>query len=394
MTKTIKIILLLAAFMLAVPVTAQIRIHADYPGGNVQVEKMQNDTVWINPDLRDTEGFWFYWNFAVEKAKGKNLVFKFPRRACFTKAGVAVSTDKGATWEWQHPEAIDSKCFTYSFASNKEVRFAFAIPYTQSNWDKFTKAYRKKPGFTFSTLTTTKKGREAEMLTVRQSDKEPQVKVLFTARHHACEMTANYVMEGIIAAIAEDQWMKENVEFRFIPFVDKDGVEDGDQGKNRRPWDHNRDYTEGSIHETIVAIKETVPVWMEGKTNVVLDLHCPYSNGNQNDTIFFVGSKYKEMEAKQLRLSDHVIKNNRGELKYTPISFSYYGVKPWTTASAGTGRQSMSSWAIKLENNLICGTVEFPYGVNGSQIITAENAREFGRDLAAGLRDFLIESLP
>lgn len=393
MTKTIRNIFFFVALLLAVPATAQLRIHSDYPGGNVMVEKIQNDTLWVSPDFRDTEGFWFYWNFAVENAKGRKLVFKFPQRACFTKAGVAVSTDKGATWEWQQPEAIDSKSFTFRFTSNKEVRFAFSIPYTQSNWDKFTKSYRKNPDFTFSTLTRTKKGREAEMLTIRQAGKDPEIKVLFTARHHACEMIANYVMEGVIEAITEDQWLKDNVEFRFIPFVDKDGVEDGDQGKNRRPWDHNRDYNDGSVHETVAAIKETVPVWIANKKNVVIDLHCPYSNGGQNDTIFFVGSRHKEMEAKQLRLSDLVVKNNRGELKYTPSSFSYYGVKPWTLNAAKTGRMSMSVWASGLENNLLSCSVEIPYGVNGSQLVTAENAREFGRDLAAGLRDFLIESV-
>ena len=42
------------------------------------MEKMQNDTVWLKPDLRDTQGFWFYWYFAVNRAKGKSIVFKLP----------------------------------------------------------------------------------------------------------------------------------------------------------------------------------------------------------------------------------------------------------------------------------------------------------------------------
>jgi hypothetical protein len=36
------------------------------------------------------------------------------------------------------------------------------------------------------------------------------------------------------------------VEFCIAPFMDKDGVEEGDQGKLRWPHDHWEDYAEGS----------------------------------------------------------------------------------------------------------------------------------------------------
>ena len=199
--------ILFLVLLFVLPVSAQVRIHSDYPGGNIRVDKIQNDTVWLQPDLRDTNGFWFYWNFAVQRAKGKTLTFKLPND-CFTRAGVAVSTDKGQNWEWQQPEAFYSRSFNYTFTSNKEIRFAFAIPYTQANWDKFVSPYRTHPDLDFSTLTRTKKGRDVEMLTIRQAGVSPKVKVLFTARHHACEMTANFVMEGIIEGIVADEWLK------------------------------------------------------------------------------------------------------------------------------------------------------------------------------------------
>ena len=62
---------------------SEIAIYADFPGGNVFVEKIQNDTVWVRPDIRNTEGFWFYWYFAVKYDVGKSLTFVFPPD-CFT----------------------------------------------------------------------------------------------------------------------------------------------------------------------------------------------------------------------------------------------------------------------------------------------------------------------
>ena len=40
------------------------------PAGNVVVEEIAGDTVRVRPDLRDTEGDWFYWAFRVAGAAG------------------------------------------------------------------------------------------------------------------------------------------------------------------------------------------------------------------------------------------------------------------------------------------------------------------------------------
>ncbi|MCK5104126.1 MAG: hypothetical protein KAR17_14975, partial [Cyclobacteriaceae bacterium] len=42
-----------------------IRISSDFPGGNIVVNKISSDTVWLEPDLSFTEGKWFYWYFKI-----------------------------------------------------------------------------------------------------------------------------------------------------------------------------------------------------------------------------------------------------------------------------------------------------------------------------------------
>lgn len=61
--------------------------------------------------------------------------------------------------------------------------------------------------------------------------------------------------------------------------MDKDGVEDGDQGKNRLPHDHNRDYTGESIYASVRASRDFVPHWSVGRLKFALDMHCPYILG-------------------------------------------------------------------------------------------------------------------
>jgi len=51
---------------------AAIEIRSDYPGGNVKVEKIDEaaNVVVLRPDLRDTKGNWFYWDFTVRRSRG------------------------------------------------------------------------------------------------------------------------------------------------------------------------------------------------------------------------------------------------------------------------------------------------------------------------------------
>ena len=76
-------------------------------------------------------------------------------------------------------------------------------------------------------------------------------------------MMANYLIEGIIETVLgngkQGEWFRKNVELLIIPFVDKDGVEDGEQGKYRRGRDHNRDYSGESIYASTRAIRNYVP---------------------------------------------------------------------------------------------------------------------------------------
>ena len=123
---------------------------------------------------------------------------------------------------------------------------------------------------------------------------EPEHRVFLTARHHACEALASYVLEGLMDAVLADQqdgaWLREHVEFMVVPLVDKDGVEDGDQGKNRKPHDHNRDYIQ-TIYPSVREITRRVPDWSQGKLAITFDLHCPHIRGPHNEVIYFVGGR-------------------------------------------------------------------------------------------------------
>ena len=222
-------------------------IDTDYPGGNVIVESIEGDTVLLRTDLRDTEGWWFYWNFKVSGAAGRTVTFRFTERNPIGVRGPAVSIDNGATWTWLGTEQVEDASFKYTFPADRdEAQFALSMPYLQSDLDVFLAEYATSTALLKETLCTSAKGRRVELLRAGCLDGSPKHRILLTARHHACESMASYVLEGVLSAIVAEEedgkWLRENVEVIVIPFMDKDGVEEGDQGKYRRPRDHNRDY--------------------------------------------------------------------------------------------------------------------------------------------------------
>lgn len=368
-----------------IPGRSGLVIHSSIPSGNIIVERIGGGTATIRQDLRDTAGDWFWWCFEVKGAQGLTLRFEFSGSDVIGTRGPAVSTSGGASWTWLGRGAVDGKSFSYSFTDVQDsVRFAFAMPYTEADLHRFLYA---RQGVRRQTLCTTRKGRTAERL-MFGSESPGARKVLLTARHHACESMAGYCLEGMMEAALDDAWLGRNCQFAVIPFVDKDGVEDGDQGKNRRPRDHNRDYGGRSVHPTVRAIREWVPAWCAGKLSFALDMHCPWIRGDHNEDIYFPGSEDQRNWAEIVRFSTILERVNKGPLPYSSTNNLPFGAA-WNNASNYSQGMSFARWASALSGTQAAGTIEIPYANCGHVDVTAASARALGHALAAALRDYL-----
>ena len=233
--------------------------------------------------------------------------------------------------------------------------------------------------------------RIVEKLVIGPKTPEPSVRVLITARHHACEMMASYVLEGIIESILNDpelEYLKEHVEFMIIPFMDKDGVENGDQGKNRLPRDHNRDYEGHSIYASTAALRKDIPGWSDGKLKIALDLHCPWIHGAYHERIHLVGKPNPDIETEQVLFSELLEKHATGELPFRSEDFLPFGTD-WNTGNNNTKGASFSRWAETIEEIYLATTIEFPYGNVLGVPVSIRNAREFGKAIAFSMQEYL-----
>jgi hypothetical protein len=374
--------------------SGQVQVDANFPGGNIIVDRIQDDSVYVHQDLRDTKGDWFYWYFRVRGTAGRKLTVHFTGSNVLGVRGPAVSDDQGQSWRWLGADAVRDRSFQYACRRDQdEVRFCFGIPYLKEDFDEFLQAYADHPHLKIATLCQSKKGRFVERLHVGCIAREPDHRVLITCRHHACEMMASYSLEGLLAAVMKDSqegaWLQEHVEMLVIPFVDKDGVEDGDQGKNRKPRDHNRDYLGDSIHPEVAAIRKFVPQWSKGKLRFALDMHDPWIRGPMNEVIYLVENNGPTTENVR-RFSRILETRNRGALPFLASDNLAFGTS-WNTAANYRDGMSFARWAASQPKIDFAATIEIPYANVRGQAVTADSARALGRELAQALYEFLAK---
>ena len=198
-------------------------LHKDFLGGNIKVIEQKGNTFILENEIRDTKGDWFYWAFCVEGAENQTVTFSFNQSFRVGYWGAAVSYDL-VNWCWV--DNVDGESFTYEFKENEsKVYFAHSMLYHPDRFFKFA----AEKNLNVTKLCDGYKGSQIPCVEFGSGDKT----LVLTARHHACEATGNYVLEGVLEYLMQNT--PEDLKFLCVPFMDYDGVVDGDQGKNRKP---------------------------------------------------------------------------------------------------------------------------------------------------------------
>ena len=195
------------------------------------------------------------------------------------------------------------------------------------------------------------------------------------------------MLEGIIEhALDPTTGLLDAAEILAVPFIDKDGVEDGDQGKNRRPHDHNRDYTDSPLYASVRALMKELDAWADERLVIALDLHCPWIRGGRNDGIFLVEPPQSHL-AEFKRFTAILAQMPFGDLRYDGKDDIACGVE-WNVGNDPTaGRYFREHTPAR-----VVGSLEFSYGLASGRLVTADGARAFGRCLAEAMRKWIVTS--
>lgn len=381
------------------------QIEADYPGGNVRLLRQEGDSFTLAPDLRDTQSgqWWFYFNFRLRGPADQPVTIRFLDRNPIGVRGPARSVDGGRTWDWMGPEAVRKSSEdghpSWSFRAMvptgaSEVRYAFAPAYLEAHLREWLRQHEGNPALRVSELCRSRKGRSVEVIRAGCLDGLQSLGVvLLTSRHHACESMATYALEGLLSEVlspgATGEAWRKRWEVVALPFADKDGVEEGDQGKNRAPHDHNRDYNAVPLYPEVAA-------WMKlgqaygSRVVFSLDLHCPYISGPWNDGAYLVGGASAAAAEKERAFAAVLERLCEGPIPFRASDCYLPFGSGWNQAGNFAAGRSNGAWARDTFTEArFAGTLEVAYASAFGVEVNASSARALGRDLARAILEHL-----
>lgn len=362
-------------------------ISTDIPAGNGVVVDQDGDRITLRSDLRGNAAWWFYWHVALRRASGRTVEICFRDRPGFGPAGYAESRDQGRTWAWR--PAVDAHRAIISVGDCDDLRLSMTMPYVRADLDA---ALTGIPGLTVAELCRSPAGRHVPILFAGPEPSRARAQLVLTARHHCCETMASFVLDGCLQALLTDPacvGIREEVAVIVMPFADADGVEEGDQGKMRAPFDHNRGY-DSDRHVETASLRRLVdgpdrvhlPTWS-------IDLHCPYLLGGNNEEIFLVGSGDPQNAKAQTRFAGVLAEFTEADFGFRATDIFRHGVG-WNSSPVAE-RKSCGAWFALRPACALSATLEIPYGKCRGEPLTAESSRRFGAFLARALARSVAE---
>ena len=379
-----------------------VTIDGDLPAGNVIFDGQEGDRVRIHQDLRDTFCDWFYWAFRVKGAAGRMLTFEFTDKSFnggpVGVRGPVVSTDGGKTFSYPLDGKTSHGSFTYAFGPNDdEVYFYECHPYGRADWDAFVAKHKAQVGrsFALETLCRSRKGADVPKARFGRIVGEPRHRIFMSARHHCSETMASWVLEGAAEAFMADdglgRWLRENVELMMVPFADYDGSVAGDQGKCRRPHDHNRDYT-AFIYPETKAIADWIGEHADMRLDMFLDFHCPGIRGREHEcvhTAFMDPSIRPGSNETEGRFSSLLEKLQSGSMRYRVADDIPFGTS-WNNENTYKLGWGSALWAChKVKGAGVARSIEVPFANANGAVVTPQTCRELGRDIAKVIKAYL-----
>lgn len=245
------------------------------------------------------------------------------------------------------------------------------------------------PAWQRSPIGVTGQSRELPRLRLSSDAAGPRPGLYFMARQHAGETPGSWVLDGILRFLAgedpEASEIRSAVDVWAAPFVDLDGVVNGDYGKDAFPWDFNRAWEQLPQRPEVQAIQRDL-LRFKSLTGprVVIDLHAP---GHSTPDLYV-----------QLPREQRPILQQQAALRFAELMAPHWPEsaaaslsRPTRYPSRWNAMSTLGSWCWDHLERTPEVTIETSYQSLAGRPLDPDGYREIGRRVALTAWDWLRE---
>lgn len=352
-------------------------LETSFPTGN-GVVAVQDDEVVLDRDLRDSTGERWYWHVRLTARQDAAVRVRLARPRLIGQFGPTVRTAGEYNWLWSATGPDDA--FDLQITADDTVHASATIPYGPRELSAFRS--RLRDALQWGVLTISEGGREVPVVKVHLPNARRVI--LLTCRSHACEAMASFVLEGAIGQFValrrEGDLLTRSSELVTVPMMDVDGAHDGDQGKARVPWDHNRDYGPTSRYRAVSALRAMMA--REHRAIYALDMHTPGLRGDIEERPYVVASADTGDTEAATELLARLNATDTSQVRGTARLLHFD--QEWNSSSS-PGQRCCAAWLRSLPATRLATTIEYPNAVDRGLPISPTDARGFGAILMRSL---------
>ncbi len=281
------------------PTPGRLQCRSDFENGSGVVELIdaERGLIRLRPTEHKDRGWPCWWFVHVSGIQpGQVITLEVtgglgerakPERASF-------SLD-GKTWQHTAPGQRHKDRIVYQQKMDAaEAYFAWGPPFRLSDAEHLlAEAAQKAPWVEKFELCRSREGRSVPALRIAEPGlpESERFGVWVIARQHAWEAGSSWVAWGLIDWLLSDKpaarELRKKATFHIVPIMDVDNVCRGAGGKEQKPQDHNRDWSDEPYWPEVRAVQSAIRHWdAQGRMDLFLDLHNPGPEDRQ--PFFFV----------------------------------------------------------------------------------------------------------
>jgi len=253
------------------------------------------------------------------------------------------------------------------------VAAALCYPYASVHLDatlaELRGAWERSP------IGITGEGRTLERLRLAGAE-GPRPGVYLMARQHAGETPGSWVLDGVLRFLASDDAVAreivDSLDVWVAPFVDLDGVVNGDYGKDALPWDFNRAWESLAMRPEVHALQRDLQRFAEHcAPRLVVDLHAP---GHCTGDIYLQLPREQRPSAQQdgAKRFAELLAPHFPELQPDSLKRETRYASRWNALA------TLGSWVWDHLDETQCVTVETSYQRIGARVLEIGDYRAIG----------------